>query len=301
MASLANKFAYSEEENNDDMMESSLNQILDLKIRTGDEVQKLYESFCKMTIDTVDHVNDIRHQSEAIEQLQDGLIVTMADMVEGRDSDTGNHVRKTAAYARIIMESLMSMGYYTDQLNDKYISDVEKSAPLHDVGKISVSDVILNKPGKLTDEEFAIMQTHTTAGKEMIDQVIQTVHGESYLMGGRNLAGYHHEKWNGKGYPEGLAGEEIPLSARVMAIADVFDALSSKRIYKDAMPFEKAVSIIKEDSGSHFDPKCVEAFLNSLDEIRAVLEQYNELEAKGERVKGNEVSTETEKDNSSNS
>ena len=301
MASLANKFAYSEEENNDDMMESSLNQILDLKIRTGDEVQKLYESFCKMTIDTVDHVNDIRHQSEAIEQLQDGLIVTMADMVEGRDSDTGNHVRKTAAYARIIMESLRSMGCYTDQLTDKYISDVEKSAPLHDVGKISVSDVILNKPGKLTDEEFCIMQTHTTAGKEMIDQVIQTVHGESYLMEGRNLAGYHHEKWNGKGYPEGLAGEEIPLSARVMAIADVFDALSSKRIYKDAMPFEKAVSIIKEDSGSHFDPKCVEAFLNSLDEIRAVLDQYNELEAKGERVKGNEVSTETEKDNSSNS
>lgn len=202
MASLANKFANSEEEDDESMMESNLDQILGLKIRTGDEVQKLYESFCKMTTDTVVHVKDIRQQSEAIEQLQNGLIVTMADMVEGRDSDTGNHVRKTAAYARIIMESLRRKGYYTDQLTDKFISDVEKSAPLHDVGKISVSDVILNKPGKLTDEEFAIMQTHTTAGKEMIEQVIETVHGESYLTEGRNLAGYHHEKWNGSGYPE---------------------------------------------------------------------------------------------------
>ena len=296
MASLANKFANSEEEDDESMMESNLDQILGLKIRTGDEVQKLYESFCKMTTDTVVHVKDIRQQSEAIEQLQNGLIVTMADMVEGRDSDTGNHVRKTAAYARIIMESLRRKGYYTDQLTDKFISDVEKSAPLHDVGKISVSDVILNKPGKLTDEEFAIMQTHTTAGKEMIEQVIETVHGESYLTEGRNLAGYHHEKWNGSGYPEGLAGEDIPLSARVMAIADVFDALSSKRVYKDAMPFEKAVSIIKEDSGSHFDPKCVEAFIDSLDEIKGVLDYYNELEAKGENVKGHEANKESSKD-----
>ena len=152
--------------------------------------------------------------------------------------------------------------------------------------------MILNKPGKLTDEEFDIMKTHTTAGKDMIDQVIETVNGESYLHEARNLAGYHHEKWNGRGYPEGLSGEDIPLAARIMAIADVFDALSSKRVYKDAMPFEKAVNIIREDAGTHFDPKCAEAFLDSIDEVKAVLDYYNELEESGNKVRGNEITEE---------
>ena len=289
MATLANEFAHGEIDNNDSSMEESLERIRDLDISTGDEIQDLYESFRKMTGDTVTHVQDIERQSQEIQDLQNGLIVTMADMVEGRDSDTGNHVRKTAAYARIILESLKRKGYFPDVITDEYIDDVERSAPLHDIGKIAVSDVILNKPGKLTDEEFEIMKSHTTAGKELIDQAIRTVHGEGYLTQGRDLAAYHHEKWNGTGYPEGLAGEEIPLSARVMAIADVFDALSSRRIYKDAMPFEKAVSIIKEDAGTHFDPQCVEAFLDALDEIKKVLDYYNELETGGERVKGHEA------------
>lgn len=289
MATMADNFAESEETHDEVQMSKNYESIKGLDIRTGDEVQKLYESFCKMTGDTVEHVRDIQEQSKEIQDLQNGLIITMADMVEGRDSDTGNHVRKTAAYARIILEALKRKGYFSDQITDEYIDDVERSAPLHDIGKIAVSDMILNKPGKLTDDEFEIMKTHTTAGKELIDQAIQTVHGEGYLTQGRDLAAYHHEKWNGKGYPEGLAGEEIPLSARVMAIADVFDALSSKRIYKDAMPFEKAVSIIKEDAGTHFDPQCVEAFLDSLDEVKKVLDYYNELESEGERVKGKEV------------
>ena len=288
MASCAGDFAYG---NTDDesMAEENLKRILALDISTGDEVQHLYESFCKMTGDSVEHMKDIRKQNESIMRLQNGLIMSLADMVEGRDSDTGNHVRKTAAYCRIILEGLRKKGYYSDQLTDKFMYDVERSAPLHDIGKIAVSDVILNKPGKLTDEEFEIMKTHTTEGKALLDRVIESVEGESYLEEGRNLAAYHHEKWNGKGYPEGLAGEEIPLSARIMAIADVFDALTSKRCYKEPMSFEKAVSIIKEDAGTHFDPKCAEVFLDSLDEVKAVLDYYNELEAGGRRVRGNEI------------
>ena len=285
MATMANRFAGGEKENNEEIMESTLEQIHDLEIRTGDEVQNLYESFCTMTSDTVQHMHDMRQQSEEIAELQNGLIITMADMVDGRDSDTGNHVVKTAAYARIVLEGLRRNGYYLDQITDQYIDDVEHSAPLHDVGKISVSDVILNKPGKLTDEEFAIMKSHTTRGREMIDKVIETVNGASYLNHARDMAAYHHEKWNGTGYPEGLSGEDIPLSARVLAIADVFDALTAKRVYKDGMPFEKVVAIIQEDSGTHFDPKCVVAFMDSLDEIKAVLDYYNELAEEGIRAK----------------
>ncbi len=174
-----------------------------------------------------------------------------------------------------MQEGLKKKGYYEKKLTDKFMMDVETSAPLHDVGKISISDTILNKPGKLTDEEFELMKTHTTAGKEIMEKVIDRVQGENYLKEARNMAAYHHEKWDGSGYPEGLYGEVIPLSARVMAVADVFDALSSKRVYKDAMPFEKAMSIIEEGSGTHFDPKCVEVFLESQKEVKTVLKKYN--------------------------
>lgn len=289
MTSCASDFAFSDDSGDESMAEENLRRIRALDISTGDEVQRLYESFVKMTADSVDHMKDIRKQNQSILRLQNGLIMSLADMVEGRDSDTGNHVRKTAAYCRIILEGLKKKGYYTDQLTDKFMYDVERSAPLHDIGKIAVSDVILNKPGKLTDEEFEIMKTHTTAGRELLDRVIESVEGESYLHEARNLAGSHHEKWNGKGYPDGLAGEDIPLSARIMAIADVFDALTSKRVYKDPMSFDKAVSIIREDSGSHFDPKCVEAFLDSLKDVKGVLEYYYALEAGGITVRGNEI------------
>ncbi len=135
----------------------------------------------------------------------------------------------------------------------------------------------MNKPGKLTDEEFEIMKTHTTAGKKMIEEAIQNVKGAAYLAEAKNLAAYHHEKWNGCGYPSGLSGEEIPLSARVMAVADVFDALVSKRCYKEPFSFEKAMSIIKESAGSHFDPKVVEAFVSAGEEVRQVAENFDKM------------------------
>ncbi len=275
MAFCAKEFAYS-----DDAGEGNLEKIESLRIQTGDEVENLYDAFTKMTKDSVSYVEDIKKHTATIEDMQSGLIMVIADMVENRDESTGDHIKKTAAYTRIIMDGLLKKKYYEDQLTPKFIADVEQSAPLHDVGKIKVPDHILNKPGKLTEEEFEIMKTHTTAGKEIMEQAIEKVHGESYLTEARNLAAYHHEKWNGKGYPEGLKGEEIPLSARIMAVADVFDALVSKRVYKPAMPFEDAMNIILDGAGEHFDPKVAEVFAEATDEVKAVAEYFDRRNSK---------------------
>ena len=255
--------------------DNSVRRIRELDIRTDDEVEELYKAICKMSADMAEQVRSVRHYAAATAKMQNGLIITMADMVENRDSDTGAHIQKTAAYVRIVLDGLRKNGYYTQKITPNYISDVEMSAPLHDVGKINIPDAILNKPGKLTPEEFEIMKTHTTAGKNIIEKAINTLQGENYLKEARNMAAYHHERWDGKGYPEKLHGEVIPLSARVMAVADVFDALTSPRIYKPAFPLEKALEIIREGSGTQFDPKCVEVFMDSLEEVKVVLRKYN--------------------------
>ncbi|MCR5054198.1 MAG: HD domain-containing protein [Lachnospiraceae bacterium] len=257
-------------------MEAYVNELKALDIRTGDEVEKLYKALCRMARNTSEQMRGIRYFSNANLKMQNGLIITMADMVENRDSDTGAHIQKTAAYVRIILEGLKEKGYYAEKLTDKYMSDVEMSAPLHDVGKINIPDAVLNKPGKLTDEEFEIMKTHTTAGKHILENAISTFQGDNYLKEARNMAAYHHERWDGKGYPEGLHGQVIPLSARVMAVADVFDALTSPRVYKPAFPLEKALEIIREGAGTQFDPKCVEVFMDSLGEVKQVLKKYQE-------------------------
>lgn len=260
--------------NTEESREDTLQCIRELDIRTGDEIENLYHSVTRTTEDMVRTLESLEHQSEVISKLQNGLIMVLADMVESRDKCTGDHVRKTAAYTDIIMRELKKEGIYADQLTDEFMHDVVNSAPLHDIGKIQVSDAILNKPGKLTDEEFEIMKTHTTAGAEVIANAMKMVSEESsgYLKEAMNLAHYHHEKWNGAGYPCGLKGEDIPLSARIMAVADVFDALVSRRSYKDGFPFEKAMAIIREGSGAHFDPHIAEAFMNASDEVRVVME-----------------------------
>ena len=244
-------------------------------IRTEDEVEKLYRDICDMASNQTEQLRSIRRLSEDTAQMQDGIIITMADLVENRDSDTGAHIQKTAAYVKIIVKGLKKKGYYAEKIKPKFESDVVRSAPLHDVGKINIPDNVLNKPGKLTDEEFEIMKTHTTAGMKIMDKAIDTVGGENYLKEARNMAAYHHERWDGRGYPEGLHGEVIPLSARIMAVADVFDALTSPRVYKPAFPIDKALSIIEEGSGTHFDPKCVEVFMESLPEVKIILKKYN--------------------------
>ena len=256
-------------------MDEDVKSFRSIEVHTGDEVEELYQSICKMTLNQAEQMRSIRHLSDSTAKMQDGLIITMADMVESRDSDTGAHIQKTAAYVKIIVEGLYKKGYYAEKITPKFMSDVVRSAPLHDVGKINIPDKVLNKPGKLTDEEYEIMKTHTTAGKIIMEKAISTVEGGSYLKEARNMAAYHHERWDGKGYPEGLHGEVIPLSARIMAVADVFDALTSARVYKPAFPMEKALAIIEEGKGTQFDPKCVEVFLENLPEVQKVLKKYN--------------------------
>lgn len=193
--------------------------------------------------------------------MQSGIITMMAEIVENRDDNTGGHIRRTAGYVESIARELQKQGSYRDILTDGYINDIIVAAPLHDIGKIHISDAVLNKPGKLTQEEFEIMKTHTTAGQKLLEHAKEELGESGYLNTAVEMAAYHHEWWNGGGYPYGISGDEIPLCARIMAVADVFDALTSKRCYKDAMPLEKAYAIIREESGTHFDPVVAEAFL----------------------------------------
>ena len=266
MARVTDGFAYDSET----LREESVKKIRGLGIRTGDEIENLYKAIAKMSGDTVHYIADVQHKNETISRMQDRLIAVLADMVESRDQYTGNHIWNTAAYVRIIMEELRRENLFTDVLTDEYISDVLHSAPLHDVGKIHVSDTLLNKPGKLTDEEFARMKEHTLSGRDIISQATSVASDSTYLKEAQNLATYHHERWNGTGYPFGLKGEEIPLSARIMAVADVFDALVSRRSYKEGFPVDKALDIIREGSGTHFDPRIVDAFMRVEKEARAI-------------------------------
>ena len=202
---------------------------------------------------------------EQVSNMQSGMITFMAEVVENRDDNTGGHIRRTAKYVEGIAKELKKNGVCNDILTERYMEDMVVAAPLHDIGKIHIPDAVLNKPGKLTDEEFEIMKTHTTAGEELLIHAKEELGESEYLNLAVEMAAYHHEWWNGKGYPYGKSGEEIPLCARIMAVADVFDALTSKRCYKSAMPLEKAYAIIREESGTHFDPKVVEAFFEAVD------------------------------------
>jgi HD-GYP domain-containing protein (c-di-GMP phosphodiesterase class II) len=262
-------------EDRDESLSETAELFNKIDISTGDETENLYNAFSEMTEENLAYVDDIRKKNETINEMQSALIQVLADMVENRDENTGEHVKKTALYKRIIMEELRKEGIYTGQLTGKYMNDVYNSAPLHDIGKISVSDNILNKPSRLDDDEYQKMKDHTAAGADIIDKVIEKVPESGYLTQARNLALYHHEKWDGTGYPVGLAGEDIPLAARIMAVADVFDALASARSYKEAMPFEQAMSIIKEGAGTHFDPQIVQAFINAQDQVKVVVDEYN--------------------------
>ncbi|MBR5377279.1 MAG: HD domain-containing protein [Lachnospiraceae bacterium] len=278
MSYAADRFEYEDEfarKNNVEMLSQ-------LDICTNDEIERLYRAFLKTTEESTRYFEENKEKLEKIETMQSSLILVLADMVENRDEGTGDHVRKTAAYVGITARKMKELGYYKDKMTDRFIMDCIRSAPLHDIGKISVSDVILNKPARLNDMEFEMMKTHTTAGKEVIEKVIATMPDADYMEEAKNVAGYHHEKWDGSGYPEGLAGEEIPLSARIMAVADVFDALVSKRCYKDSFSYEKAMSIIKEEAGTHFDPLVADAFLKSEKEVTEVADRFAAREKKKE-------------------
>ena len=274
MSRITEEFDYSTPE----ARELTISKVRSLNIHTGDEIEALFKAFVRNTRETSEYISDAEYKSETIEKLQSGMINIMADLVESRDQSTGMHIKNTASYVEIIIDKMMEEGIYADQLSEKFKKDAVASAPLHDIGKIVISDVILNKPGRLTPEEFDKMKEHSDAGHKIINNMMKTVDeaDAGYLEQAEDMAHYHHEKWNGQGYPEGLKEEQIPLAARIMAVADVFDALVSKRSYKDGMPFEKAMDIIKEGSGSHFDPQIVKAFVDSEAEIRKIAEDRND-------------------------
>ncbi|MCL2078168.1 MAG: response regulator [Oscillospiraceae bacterium] len=210
----------------------------------------------------------VKKSQKALRDIHNATMSVIADMVESRDHVTGGHIERTQVYLELLVSELIRMECYVSELSKWDKSLLLPSAQLHDVGKISVPDSILNKTDKLTPQEFDIIKEHCDEGEKIIDRIISRTDDDGFLKHAKLFAGYHHEKWNGKGYPRGLAGENIPLEGRVMAVADVYDALVSERPYKRAFSHEKAVEIIKEDSGSHFDPKVVEAFLNVEDSFR---------------------------------
>lgn len=211
-------------------------------------------------------------QTEMIKksEMQSHFIEELASVIETRDTDTGEHVQRTKMYVELIANELKKYDKYKDELTDKEIDRIISAAPLHDLGKITVSDTILLKPGKLTKEEFDIIKTHTTKGGEMIDSFFEKLDDVDFREEAYNIVMAHHEKWDGSGYPKGLKGEDIPLSARIMAISDVFDALVSKRVYKEPMNPEEAFAILIKDAGTHFDPNIIEILKTIKDEFIAL-------------------------------
>ncbi|MCF0223980.1 MAG: HD domain-containing protein [Fibrobacter sp.] len=192
--------------------------------------------------------------------MQEQMIMNMALMVESRDVNTGGHIKRTSGVVRILVAELRKDPDL--QISGRFAKAVEFAAPMHDMGKIAIDDSILRKPGKFTDEEFAVMKTHAEKGGQIVSDLLSHLEDKMLVEVAKNVANYHHERFDGSGYPRKLKGEEIPLEARIMAIADVYDALVSKRCYKDEFPFDKAFSIIVDSMGTHFDPKMKNAFVN---------------------------------------
>ena len=223
----------------------------------------------------------VLERTRELAQTQDVTIFSLATLAETRDNETGGHILRTQRYVDVLARHLAGNPRYANLLTPKTIELLFKSAPLHDIGKVGVPDAILLKPGKLTDQEFDIMKSHAELGFQALVKAEEAFNLEdkpSFLEHARDIALYHHEKWNGKGYPKGLKGEEIPLSGRIMAVADVYDALICKRVYKPPFSHEKAAGIINQESGAHFDPELVEAFLAVEDEFRRIAAEFGDKE-----------------------
>lgn len=203
-------------------------------------------------------------------------LFALAKLAESRDPETGHHLERVQAYSRLLAQKLAESPKFRGQIDPEFIRLVYLTSPLHDIGKVGIPDCVLRKPGRLSDSEFAIMKTHATLGAETLDAALKRFPDARFLKVARDIAATHHERWDGSGYPLGLAGEEIPLCGRIVAVADVYDALTSKRCYKDAYSSHVARSIIAGEAGSHFDPDIVEAFLEIEDEFIAVQERFAE-------------------------
>jgi putative two-component system response regulator len=221
--------------------------------------------------------NEVIRRTSQVAAVQDVTILAMASLAETRDNETGNHIRRTQFYVMALAEKLKTHPRFAAFLTGHNIAMLFKSAPLHDIGKIGIPDRILLKPGRLDPNEFEIMKTHTTLGRDAIEHAEKQLGMKvEFLTMAKEIAYSHQEKWDGSGYPEGIAGDNIPISARLMALADVYDALISRRVYKEGMSHEKAISIIVESAGTHFDPDIVNAFVELQDEFSAIAKRYSD-------------------------
>jgi putative two-component system response regulator len=221
---------------------------------------------------------EVQRRTQEVVAVQEVMIMAMASLAETRDNDTGNHIRRTQFYVKALAEKLRRhprFGHFLD--DDKNIDLLFKSAPLHDIGKVGIPDQILLKPGRFTEEEFEIMKTHCALGRDSIIAAERRLGLElPFLSLTKEIAYSHQEKWDGMGYPEGLSGDDIPISGRLMAVADVYDALICRRIYKEGMPHDKAVEIILQSKGTHFDPDMVDAFIDIADEFNEIAKRYED-------------------------
>lgn len=212
-------------------------------------------------------------------ETRDVAIFAMAKLAESRDVETGAHLERVMNYSRILAQQLPAMGRYVDEIDPEFVRLVYSTSPLHDIGKVGIPDGVLLKPGRLDDREFEIMKTHASIGAETLDAALRQFPAAKFLRIARDIAATHHERWDGTGYPAGLKGQDIPLCGRIVALADVYDALTSKRVYKNAFAHEVAKSIIVKDAGAHFDPAVVEAFLGAEQAFVDVRERYQSANA----------------------
>ncbi|MBO6100167.1 MAG: HD domain-containing protein, partial [Spirochaetaceae bacterium] len=233
-----------------------------ISLVSADIFGELADSFNNMT-------NTLDVKSKRLVSVQNSVVTGMATIVESRDNSTGGHIKRTSKAVKVFVEELKKVPEYA-VCSEKFFSDVVKAAPMHDLGKIAVLDAILRKPGRFTAEEYDMMKTHSAEGARIVENVLHEVDDLEFKRIAVNVAHYHHEKWDGTGYPEKLAGEAIPFEARIMALADVFDALVSKRCYKESLSFDQAFKIIEESLGSHFDPKLGKVFMQCRPELETL-------------------------------
>lgn len=225
-----------------------------------------------------ERTKELAQRNRQLLAAQTATVTAFCALAEARDNETGNHIRRTQNYVRVLAEELRSHPRFAGSLDDETIQLLFKSAPLHDVGKVAIPDAILLKPGKLTAEEWVIMKQHCVAGRNAIISSAQELsEGDDAFLGhAAQIAYCHHERWDGNGYPRGLSGDDIPLGARLMAVADVYDALISKRIYKRAFSHEQSIQMMAAERGSHFDPDALDAMLSLADEFDAIAGRYRD-------------------------
>jgi len=259
--------------------------ILSARIRTHLALQQARQQLANQNLRLE---SQVKQRTLELELIKEVTMQALATLAEKRDNETGNHLIRTRSYVEVLMQGLCTQPQFADQLDPTTQELIAKAAPLHDIGKVGIPDAILLKPGRLTADEFVIMRTHAQIGADALTEAIERVlssHADSereqdnryalsFLEIAREIAGGHHEKWDGSGYPRGLSGDAIPLSARLMALADVFDALVCKRHYKEAFPIEQSVEIIRQGRGLHFDPAITDVFLANVDTFVAIAERH---------------------------